>query len=66
MVLIKLHKCRDDGTPVGPILVNPDSINFIESRLPSTTALYFDGGQVRWVNDSPDEIAVLIKHAGGS
>ena len=62
MALIKLHSTNEAGDSAGVLFVNSDHIVAITST-PGATELELADGHTRWVKDSPDDIALLIKNS---
>ena len=60
MALIKLRKANEDGEDAGVIFVNTDQIVVINAGK-SATELQTADGHTRWVKETPDEVAALVK-----
>jgi hypothetical protein len=60
MPFLKLRKANESGESVGTIFVNTDQVLTI-STSPAATELNMSDGKTKWVLDTPDEIANMIK-----
>lgn len=60
MALIRLRKANEAGEELGVLFVNTDQIVSITAGQ-NTTELGMSDGRTRWVKDTPDEVASLVK-----
>jgi hypothetical protein len=62
MPLIKLSKTNEAGEAAGTVLINPDQIVAVTTSQ-STTEVQMTDGRPRWVKETPEELAELVKAA---
>ena len=60
MPFLKLRRANESGASVGTIFVNTDQVLTITVG-PAATELNMSDGKMKWVLDTPDEIANMIK-----
>jgi hypothetical protein len=60
MPFLKLRKANESGESAGTIFVNTDQVLTISTG-PAVTELNMSDGKTKWVLDTPDEIANMIK-----
>jgi hypothetical protein len=62
-MIIKLRKANEAGEDAGVLFVNSDQIVVVTAGQ-HTTEIQMADGRTRWVRETPDEVAALIKTPG--
>ena len=61
MSLIKLSKTNEVGEGAGSVFINTEQIVAVTGQ--STTEIQMADGRTRWVKETPEEVAALVKAA---
>jgi hypothetical protein len=62
MPLIKLSKTNEAGEGAGSVFINTEQIVAVTTGQ-STTEIQMADGRTRWVKETPEEVAALVKAA---